>query len=190
MTKSEIVTPEFSHSIAVANIGPRGLTLKIEANEAERQALARRFDLLALDRLEASLRVTLTPAGVTVEGDMVADAVQRCVVTLGPVPEHIDEHFVQRFSEDAPSDEELFARIEEQGLDFLLDEDEPPEPIENGRVDLGEAVVQQFAVLLEPYPRAPDAALQLKRPGITLNDETPLDEENPFAKLASLREKS
>ena len=186
------ITPEFSRPVEVASIGARGLTLEIEATEEERAALVRRFDLLALDRLSARLRVTQGSggAGVTLAGDLLADLVQRCVLTLGPVPEHIEDHFIQRFTEDAPTDEELFAMIEEKGLDFLLDEEDPPEPIENGRIDLGEAVVQQFAVMLDPYPRAEDAALQALRPGITVNDETPLEKNNPFAKLAQLREKS
>jgi len=35
-----------------------------------------------------------------------------------------------------------------------LDEEDPPEEIVNGRIDLGEAVAQQLAIALDPYPRS------------------------------------
>src|SRR5690606_35365194 len=103
------------------------------------------------------------------------------------VPVQIKEHFTQHFSENAPSDDELMQRALEEGLDFFAEagDDEIPDPIENGRIDAGEAVVQQLAVMLDPYPRLPDAELPALRRGVTLDaaDESPA-EASPLAGLA------
>src|SRR3546814_17044110 len=44
-------------------------------------------------------------------------------------------------------------------VEFTLADEDPPEPFENGCIDLGEIVVQHLAVALDPYPRAPGAEL-------------------------------
>ena len=129
--------------------------MTIRAEPEEREALARRLDLLALDRLEAIVEFREKADGFVLEGDLVADLAQRCVVSLQPVPVRIEEHFTQYFSENAPSDAELMQRAMEEGLDFFAEaeDDEIPDPIVNGRIDAGEAMVQQLAVMLDPYRR-------------------------------------
>lgn len=179
--------PEFSRPVPVSKIGRNGLLMTIRAESQEREALARRLDLLALNRLEATIELREKADGVVLEGDLVADLAQHCVVSLQPVPVQIEEHFTQHFSENAPSDAELMQRAMEEGLDFFAEaeEDEIPDPIVNGRIDAGEAVVQQLAVMLDPYPRLPEAELPARRRGVTLNaQEEPLDKANPFAELA------
>ena len=106
---------------------------------------------MGLDRLAAVLHLTRGRGGtVRVRGHFVADVVQACVVTLEPVPAHLEQDFTATFAPRgaAQAGEVLIA----------LEEDEPPEEIVDGRIDLGEAVVQQFAVALDPYPRSPTAA--------------------------------
>ena len=45
--------PEFSRCVKLARIGSEPYRQRISANEDERVALARRFDLVSLDRLDA-----------------------------------------------------------------------------------------------------------------------------------------
>lgn len=184
---AEDATPEFSRPVLVSKIGRTGLSMTVRAEPEERAALARRLDLLALDRLEATLELREKADGFVLEGDLAADLVQHCVVSLQPIPVRIGEHFTQYFSENAPSDAELMQRAMEEGLDFFAEaeEDEIPDPIVNGRIDAGEAVVQQLAIVLDPYPRLPEAELPARRRGVTLNaEEEPLEKANPFAELA------
>ena len=54
------------------------------------------------------------------------------------------------------------------------------EPIAAGEIDLGEAVAQQLAVSLDPYPRAP---------GATLASTGEAEAQSPFAALAALKKK-
>jgi len=45
----------------------------------------------------------------------------------------------------------------EAARDIVLDgESDPVEPLEGGRIDIGEAVAQQLSLSLDPFPRAPE----------------------------------
>jgi uncharacterized metal-binding protein YceD (DUF177 family) len=86
-----------------------------------------------------------------VSGQVDADVTQACVVTLAPVPAKISEAFSADFAD------EDRRRPAETDLDF--EADDPPEPIRNGHIDVGELAAEQLALALDPYPRAPGAAV-------------------------------
>ena len=69
---------------------------------------------------------------------------------------------------------------EDEGeIDLELDDDSPDQ-IEDGRLDLGQYAVEQLALSLDPFPRKPGAVFeQPKEPG----------EISPFAVLKTLRPK-
>ena len=148
---TETSLPEFSRPVVVESLGSGMTRLTIVANESERAALAHRFDLQSLDRLEA--KVTLKPinrgALIQVSGQLHADVLQSCVVTLEPVASRIDETFDLTYGFQTDIDAEEV----ELTLDLSGDEDDPPEPIEGGVIDIGEAVAEQLALAIEPFPR-------------------------------------
>ncbi len=88
---------------------------------------------------------------IRLQGHLSADVVQSCVVTLGPVPAHLEVDFEMSFSASA---------VEPAVADLDPLAEEGPEPIPEGVIDLGEAVAQQLAIALDPYPRAPGASLE------------------------------
>src|SRR3546814_10611416 len=53
--RTSAVTPEFSRAIRLDTIGEQPRRIEIEADAAERAALAARFGLIAIDRLAAAL---------------------------------------------------------------------------------------------------------------------------------------
>ncbi|MGE3771177.1 MAG: DUF177 domain-containing protein [Bdellovibrionales bacterium] len=177
---SDTAKHEFSRPLNAdrVNVGqPR--TENISANEAERAALAERFGLLALDKLTATLNITRlpdSPAIVLVEGRLHAMLTQACVVTLEPLPVHVNEEF----STELASPEYIEKYLAEHGEEDL----DAPEAIEHGHIDLGEIVAQYLALALDPYPRKEG----LPEP----TEEAPLDEarQNPFAVLASLKKEN
>ena len=179
MVNESVEQPEFSRSVLVDQVGSAELAHDIEATPGERAALAERLDLVALDSLKASLRMRRLPDGlIRVSGRFDADVVQACVVTLAPVASHCGETFSMLFG--GESQPEPLHEIEVESIG----EDEP-EPIAGGRIDLGEAVVQQLAVSLDPYPRAPGAKLpETAATGDGAGEEEA--RENPFAALAEL----
>jgi uncharacterized metal-binding protein YceD (DUF177 family) len=178
MKESGRVSPEFSRPLAVDSIGAQHQQRRIEADRAERERLARRFDLLALDRLEATLELSRHKDDlIQVKGRLVADAVQSCVITLAPVPAHVEADFETSFSPSA---------VESLELDFDPLGEDLPEPITDGEIDLGEAVAQQLAIALDPYPKAPGASLEA--PGMVRGAGSAAPR-SPFAGLARLKKK-
>src|ERR1700722_14501141 len=165
--------PEFSRTLVVEKIPQSGLEQKLTANDAERQSLCERFGLLELPKLTATLTVTTenNKAGVNVAGTLSADVVQQCVVTLEPLPAHIEETIdilcIEAEAEDAPGAPTLIAAEEDE-----------IEPIVNGVIDLGELVAQHRGAALDPYPRKPGVAFVEAEYGGKGPDG------NPFAKLA------
>jgi uncharacterized metal-binding protein YceD (DUF177 family) len=148
----------------------------LEATAAERAALARRFGILGIGALRATLRLEPEPGGtVRTRGTLSAEVEQACIVTLEPVAQRLE----------APID----LRILDEGEVPGDDDPESPDEIESqgGLVDLGEAVAEQLALALDPYPRTPGATLP------NLDDETETGEDaparpNPFAALGKLRQ--
>lgn len=167
--------PEFSRRIETDQVGPEGLSLEIEADPSEREALARRFGLVSLDLLAAALTVTPVSRKLfRIEGRLEGEVVQTCVVTLDPVPARLSETFSALFGEGGPGLPALFGSAEE----------DTPEPIEGGAIDLGETVAQHLSLALDPYPRKPGAHLPDEY--ATAGGEAKR-RESPFAALGSLK---
>jgi uncharacterized metal-binding protein YceD (DUF177 family) len=178
MTKTPVPPAEFSRPIAADQIGPQETGREIVANAAERARLAERFGLLALDRLEATLSLKRGSGGVIqVRGRFEAEVVQACVVTLEPVRSRLSESFTIAFGSAATS--------AGGAVVIGLEDDDPPEELIEGRIDLGETVAQQLAVALDPYAHAPGAA---EKVAASDKEEAGTEKEaSPFAALAQLR---
>lgn len=171
------MTPEFSRRIALATIGAVPQEIEIEADEAERAALARRFGLTGLDRLRATATLRGNEESFLLEGRLEAAAIQACVVTGEPCPAEIDEPFRLRFLP-----EPKLAGGEEE---IELDGDELDTVFHDGAaIDVGEAVAESLFLALDPYPRAPGAEAALREAGIGGEAEA-----GAFAALAGLRDK-
>lgn len=143
--------PEFSRLVAADEIGKDGLVLELGADAEERAALAKRFDLEALHGFEGRARLTALREGrVRLEVTFDADVVQSCVVTLEPVASHISDHFEVMYAPVADEDDEAEVFID-------VASEDPPEPLLEGKIDVGEMMAQHLAMLIDPYPRAPGA---------------------------------
>jgi hypothetical protein len=148
----------FLRPVRVESVPEGGVEHDIEASEAERRTLAELNDLPAIGRLTA--RFALSRAGrgiIRVRGDVHAEVTQTCVVSLEPFEVVLEEPVDVRF---APAVGERSSRrgpriaSAEAGVFAVGDEDEP-DAIVDGRIDLG-ALAAEFMILgLDPYPRKP-----------------------------------
>ena len=176
MSRDHSTELEFSRVIDTMALGDEDLARAIEANADECAALARRFGLASLESLTATLRIARLRDGLfRVRGELTADVVQSCVVTLAPLPARIRESFTLNYARRAADEEGVVVVSHEDG--------ESPEPLLDERIDLGEAVAQQLALALDPYPRAPGARIEAVLPAeaeITAR---------PFAALSALKGK-
>lgn len=158
--------PEFSRPLPLARIGAAGREELLVATAGECAALALRLRILDVAALSARLRLVPQPGGaVLAEGELRAEVTQACVVSLEPVAESIVCPLAFRL---LPAGQEPADGPED------LDEIACPD----GIADLGEAVAEQLALALEPYPRAP---------GAVLPPEAQDASADPFAALAALR---
>ncbi len=171
--------PEFSRRVQLDALGEEEVTREIEATPDERAALAKRLDLVALKRLTATLRLQCLAGRplVRVRGDYQAEVVQACVVTLEPVTSRLDGRLSRCYSS-AP-----FEAAAEREVLVDIDEDEPPEPVPGDGIDLGEAVAEQLALDMDPYPRSEGAKLERAEWGDGATRES------PFQVLGTLKER-
>jgi uncharacterized metal-binding protein YceD (DUF177 family) len=146
--------PEFSRPFPADSAQGRGRAIHVAAKADELTALARRFGLVELTSLEADLTLSKVRGGqmVRVKGELRAQVVQSCVVTLEPVAAEVKDSFQALFAPPAAIDPDA------EELDVSLSDEDGPEPLEGGRIDLGELVAQHLSLALDPYPRKPDAA--------------------------------
>jgi uncharacterized metal-binding protein YceD (DUF177 family) len=176
-----MITPEFSRPIALDRIGLKDKSYEIEADEAERAALAKRLGIPAVNSFAATIRLRLTGGGgvVRMAGHIKAELTQICVVTLEPMTTLVQEDFSRLYSVEA-ADEMAEVVIE-------IDED-VPDPVEDGQIDMGEAAAEHLALAMDPFPRSPGAAFTAPEEP----PETPQEPElkpSPFAALAGLSKK-
>lgn len=183
MDKHPLITAEFSRVVAVDVLEQGEVAETISAREEERLALAARFGLVALDSLSAQMTLRRIGRGpvVRVEGRLSAEVLQTCVVSLEPVRSRIEEEFVLLYAPEGSG--VRHGHVLEEG--FGVADDDWPEPLEEGRIDIGEAVAQQLALALDPYPRKPGVRLEdmIGRPEGAGADEAPA---GPFAALVRL----
>ncbi len=154
------------------------------ATEDERDALAARYDLVAVEALSVALTLSRDrKGGVSVEGRVVADIVQTCVVSLVPVGQHIDEpismQFVAPGSAEAPKPSKAGVEVH-----VSVDQPEPPEVLAGPAIDVGALAEEHFVLAIDPYPRAPGAVLEAEAV-----DTEPGGRDSPFAPLADLAAK-
>lgn len=172
----------FSRKIEAVSVGARGSERQIEASAAECAALAELLDLLALDRLVASLSLRRLSSGIIeVKGRLEADVVQQCVVSLEPLPAAVTDSFKVNYGE-----VDLGPDISDLEIDY--EEADPPEPITDGVIDLGAIVAEHLSLALDPYPRKPDAALnaEFKPETSEIIEESQPATRKPFSGLDKL----
>jgi uncharacterized metal-binding protein YceD (DUF177 family) len=166
---------ELTMTVSLDRLPATGLPFRLTADAEALRALAERFELVALDRLEAEGRIDriANVDGVRITGRLLADAVQSCVVTFEPVRATIDGPFERVFVR--RTDGEGHDAVE---VDPSLDE---PEPLDSDELDVGEIVAEELSLALDPYPRSPAADRFIAE--LEGKDDT----SGPFAALGQLR---
>jgi uncharacterized metal-binding protein YceD (DUF177 family) len=148
---------------------PGGVKRTLEPDAAARARIVKALDLASLDAFTAEMDLAPSPAGWRLSGRVSARLAQTCGITLEPLPLEIDASFALTLAE----------AVEEDSEEIIITlDDESPDLIENGQIDLGQYAVEQLALRLDPFPRKPGAEfVQPPEPA----------EISPFAVLKQLR---
>lgn len=143
MTEANLpqIVPEFSYEIEVGEPGKQGRVFRIAASEEERARIAARLGVPAVHKLEGELRVFVTKSVIRLEGSLESELTRVCVASLEEMQERAAESFDIDFLREAP---------ETESLDLDLD---APGVHEGDRFDLGELLVQQLSLAMDPFPR-------------------------------------
>ncbi len=151
-----------------------GERIDLVADEAECAAIAKRLDLISIERLEAHAVLAFDGREVRVSGRIRAALEQSCIATGEPVPTRIDEPFELTFLPEPGGrpDDEVELGPDEMDVVFH----------DGAAIEFGQAVADTLALVLNPYPRGPNADAALKAAGV-LNEE----QAGPFAVLARLK---
>lgn len=178
---------EFARPVTVGRILAGETVHDVVATEHERQALGERLGVLGIDSLSARLRLSAErdDEAVRVSGSLSADVIQSCVITLEPVHAHVEATFERAFVASVPRST--------AGEAVLANEaDEPPDPLIDDALDLGEIVAEELAIQLDPFPRASGAEFRgysSEGRGASAAVEHP-PANKPFSRLRELLERS
>lgn len=160
--------PPYSEPVRLHQIGA-GLKRTLQPDAAAMARIAKALDLASLASFVADIELAPSPGGWRLAGRVRASGTQTCGITLEPLPFEIDANFAVPLAE----------TVEEEPEEIVITlDDESPDMIEGGQVDLGHYAVEQLALKLDPFPRKPGAEfVQPAEPA----------EISPFAVLKQLR---
>ena len=150
-------------------VKPRALpagTLEVQANEAERAALAKRFSITAIHALTAKVDFGEKDDGVIASGTFSATLEQPCAVTRDDFTYDITEDFSLRF---VPAGR--MGEYEEDAEFELTEEDLDEIEYEGETFDLGEAIAQELGLAIDPYREGPDADAIRAEAGIESDED-------------------
>ncbi len=169
----------WSFVVAVAQIPHAGLHQDLTASATQLIELAALAGVRDIKNAQASLDV-MPVAGerLHVTGRVSATVGQTCVVTLDPIDNVVDESIDVTFA--PPSQIPAMAKVvtKEEGEDAEIPD--PPEPIVNGTIDLGQLAAELLFLGIDPYPRAPGVVFEPPK-------EVVDPDEHPFAALKALK---
>ena len=187
---------EFSRPVSPEAIGEQGRTMSIEADRDECARLAERLGLNSLESLSAEIGLTPQKKGrfIHLECRLQADIQQTCVVTLEPIETHIEASIERLYDTTMETLSDSDAVKESDNFDVEIDsEDDPPEALMEGQIDIGEAITEQLALEINPFPRKPGISFAEYSSGTEDGSadgaENTVSGAGPFSGLAALKKK-
>jgi uncharacterized metal-binding protein YceD (DUF177 family) len=165
--------------VPIARIGEAGLAVAVTTLPDELAKVAAYLELESIQSLKAEVELSRwRDKGVMLTGHFVAEVTQSCVVTLEPVDAHVEGDFERRY---LPNAELTGGETATHEIHVDPDGEDPAETL--GReIDLGEILVEELSLALDPYPRKPGVEFTPEQDKVAKPD-------NPFAVLAKLKGK-
>jgi uncharacterized metal-binding protein YceD (DUF177 family) len=167
--------PPLSHRLLVDSVPRMGQHVVLKVSDTILEKIAEELDLPSVKRMEANFLIVPSRSGITrITGEVKASVEQVCVVSMEAFPFEIQERVDLRYMDADKLERPVKAEVERS-----LDDEDPPEPIYDGVIDLGALAVEFIALALEPFPRKSGVELPVQTDSGRL--------ESPFAVLAALK---
>lgn len=143
-------TPEFSREISLSELPRGGKSYRLQTDDDVRAVLARRLRIPAVLSFEGEMHVKASRRTIRTTGRLSASLTRECVVSLEDCNEILAEDFDLELLRGEPKDD--------AGADVEGDIDVLREYHNGETLDVGEILVQQLSLAMDPYPRKPGAA--------------------------------
>jgi hypothetical protein len=150
MTEQDVELP-FKREFNLGSINRDGADIVLDVSADDRERIAAWAGITAVASFIASIHLKKQSATrFSLQAELVASVEQACVVTLAPVrstieiPIHRELHLTQ-----------TRRHLKNIELNEGAGDDEVPDEIETLHYDLAEPLLEEFALALDPYPRAP-----------------------------------
>lgn len=170
----------FEHIFDLGSLSAAGKDVQLAAKPDELQRIAVWAEVPSVERFEALITLLkLSQSRFLYKAALKADVVQSCVVSLVPVPAHVEASFERELHLVSHVARDLAAHGD---VPIGEADEEGPEDIESTRYDLAAPLLEEFLLALEPYPRAPGVVFESP-------DDPEEKPESPFAVLKALKSK-
>lgn len=174
--------------VTVTTLPKSGFPAELEADAAQRDAVAGYCDVSAITELSTQLLVTRwRGSGIRVAGSLRAVVEQPCVITLETVTQEIEEPVDATF---LPENSPLARPKIDRDGELLLDPEgaDAPEKFDGLQIDLWAVAIEALVLAIDPWPKVPGAALATdgttpEDAGDGANDA----DQSPFAALSRLK---
>ncbi len=194
MNETTVGENEWSFLVDASKIGDDAQSYDIKPESQHIVALCKRLNLYDIERLDAKVVLKRSKVNryIHVTGVINSCVLQKCVVTTDPVKEQVEDEFETWFAEEtsavsfSKAKRDRMSAKEREELP-ILEEEEDPEPVIDGKIDIGEVVVQNLSLALNPYPRVEGADFDGKSKNLDDVDNAVYD--NPFAALKDWKKK-
>jgi len=181
----------FSFPVEAERVASTQGAVTVEPADEDRQRIAQAYELEAMPALKADLNLSpWRKAGIRVHGTVKAILRQRCGVTLEIFDQELTDE-IDRTFEPLPKSPRTARDLNDEGeIEIQMESIDPPDVIENGKIDLGAVICEQLALNIDPFPRKPGVAFEAALTGETDEGEDDGKEPSPFAVLAKLKDGS
>ncbi|MEM9468709.1 MAG: YceD family protein [Pseudomonadota bacterium] len=198
--QTETMMNEWSHFIDADEIDSKPMRLSIRADKEALKDVALRAGVPAIESLSADLTLQREQAGRVVHaaGRFSAELTLECVVSAEEFTHKIEEP-VEGWFEDKEKTVSFMQALKERDRDTqknaksgveveISSEEEDPESMINGEIDLGELVVQHLILALPAYPHKDGVEYPHGDDVPVAGEESPL-RRNPFDALKDWKER-
>ncbi len=139
---------EFSHEVDLTKISKDGRDYRLGADASACKRIAERLGVPSVEALSGEIHIAVTRKAIFTRGSVQGRLTRACVVSLEEMSEIVDDTFEIEFvrcADDAPTEEDSAENWHQ------------PEAHHGTVFDIGELLVQQFSLALDPFPRKPGA---------------------------------
>lgn len=159
-------------TLDIRKIPDTGLDFVLSSTPEERLKLAERFEIPEIKSLKVKGRIKGGDI-VKFSGEIKAQLIQKCVISMDLFASEMDVFFKEFFSENGTD------FMAEENFNLDMEDEDTVDLVKNGKLDIGEIIAQQFGLNLDPFP---------KKSGEYFDyiETDAADKPNPFAVLKGL----